>query len=136
MIDKKYFLPIFEERINEFVLQLDRMPEIIAKGFKISSEAWMRRSDFCMAYISCSRSPIEESIEFTLDISVTDDIFSIEAGIYLSDGTLIQDFGSVSISGESLDEIKSNLEKYFDRLGSNELVSFSRFLLEQQNKSD
>lgn len=134
MMDIKQLLPVLEEKMKFFALKLKNIPEVTSKGFTINSGAWANEGGFCVAFLSCARSPQEETIDLTIDVSSNEDMVSLEAGIYLSDGSLIQDFGSVDLSGRNLDELKPGLEKYFDQIGTNELVVFSRFLKEQKDE--
>lgn len=136
MIDIRQLLPVLEEKMKLFALKLKNTSEITSKGFTINAGAWANESGFCVAYLSSARSPHEETIDLTIEVSSNGDILSLETGIYLSDGSLIQDFGSVNLSGVNLDEIKSGLEKYFDQMSTNELVVFSNFLIEQKDEPD
>lgn len=134
MIDKRQLLPLLKTKMEIFAHKLTAVPEIVSKGFTIRPDAWMNEDGFFLAYISCVRYPDEEPIELTIDVSITGDLLLLETGIYLSDGSLIQDFGSVSFSGESLDEVRPDLESYFDHLSANELVILGNFLLEQKDE--
>lgn len=136
MIDKRQLLPLLEEKMKLLACKLAAIPGVADKGFTIRPDAWMNENGFFLAYISCARLLYrnEEPIELTIDVSITGDLLLLETGIYLSNGSLIRDFGSVSFSGETLDEVKPALERYFDHLSANELVILGNFLLEQKDE--
>lgn len=136
MVNIKQLLPVFEQKMNLFAIRLKTSSEVINKGFTINSGAWANDSGFCVAFLSCARSPQEASIDLTIDVSSNEDTVSMEAGIFLSDGSLIQDFGLVHLSSGNIDELMPDLEKYFDQISTNELIVFSKFLKEQKNRTE
>lgn len=131
MVTIEELLPIFKERMRLFALILKNTPELIDRGFIINSGAWANPSGFCVAFLSCARSPQDISIELTFVISSGEGDVSLGAGIYFSDGSLIQDFGTISVPGCSFEELQIGIEGYFDQIRTNELGVFVDFLKQQ-----
>lgn len=107
--------------------------KITAKGFKIISKASINKNDVCVAYLSCVRDPQEESIDLTIDVFFKSSSVLLEADIYRSDGSFIEDLGKAEIPF-NLHNTISALDDYFDQLVEKDLKKYSDFILQQKDE--
>lgn len=131
-MDKIQFVSILEKKMELLKNRLMESTNITAEGFKIISRALINKNDVCTAYLSCVRNPQEESIDLTIDVSFKSNAVILDADIYWSDGSYIEDLRSSEIPFNSHDTINA-LDEFFEQMIEKDLKKYSDFVLNQKD---
>ena len=131
-MDKFQFMDVLGEKMESLKNRLIENTNITGKGYKVISKALINANECCVAYLSCIRNPQDESIDLIIDISFKKNTVFLDTDIYWSDGSFIEDLGSIEIPFEDSNNIKSSLEDYFNYLVDNELKKYSDFVIQQK----
>jgi hypothetical protein len=133
-MDKFEFVSILDEKMDMLKNVLIKTTDVVAKGFKINSNATINKNDVCSAYLTCFRNQQDESIDLTIDVVFRPKKVILDADIYWSNGSFIEDLGIVEIPLNDSRDTKSALEEFFDQLIKNGLKKYSDFILQQKDE--
>jgi hypothetical protein len=134
-MNKLEFVASLEKKIEVLKNRLLESTNVSAKGFKVISRALINKNDSCIAYLSCVRNPKEESIDLTIDVFFKSNSIFLDAGIYWSDGTFIEDLRSTEIPIDDSQETENSLTEFFNQLLENDLKKYADFVLRQKDAS-
>lgn len=133
-MNKSQIVALLEEKMKFLEKVLVDTTNIVESGYKIIAGAWSNESGFCSAYLCCIRRPQDESIDLTIDVAFGENTIALAKGIYWSDGSVIQDFGTVELPWTDLHNTRTALDDFFDQLIEKDLQKYSDFVLQQKDE--
>ena len=130
MANKKEILTIFKEQIEILKNELIASTQLLQKGYFVYSHAVMNDSGVFVAYLSCGNDSVVESLELILNVTFEENVLLIETDIYLTDGSVVREFGITRIEWIDLDQMKQSLDNFFKRLTRKELNEYALIVMQ------